>query len=213
MVIDEAHRLRNVYKPSNKIATAIKAAILERPKALLTATPLQNSLLELYGLVSIIDEFTLGDLRSFRSQFSRMNTPDDYLALRERIRPICQRTLRRQVLPYISYTNRHALVQGFTPSDDEQKLYTLVSDYLQSPRLYALPASQRQLMTLTGEEPVSGRVHMAEGPEISSWIGQDFITALSLDCHHAHQRICSLSKGILTDHCSVRPRPVGSYIY
>jgi superfamily II DNA or RNA helicase len=148
VVIDEAHRLRNVYKPSNKIATAIKASILERPKALLTATPLQNSLLELYGLVSIIDEFTFGDLRSFRSQFSRMNTPDDYLALRERIRPICQRTLRRQVLPYISYTNRHALVQEFTPSDDEQKLYTLVSDYLQSPRLYALPASQRQLMTL-----------------------------------------------------------------
>jgi superfamily II DNA or RNA helicase len=148
VVIDEAHRLRNVYKASNKIASAIKSAIADRPKTLLTATPLQNSLLELYGLVSIVDEFTFGDLRSFRSQFSRMNTPDDYRALRERIRPICQRTLRRQVLPYISYTNRHALVQEFTPNDDEQRLYSLVSEYLQSPRLYALPASQRQLMTL-----------------------------------------------------------------
>lgn len=148
VVIDEAHRLRNVYKPSNKIANAIKLAITCRPKTLLTATPLQNSLLELYGLVSIIDEFTFGDLRSFRSQFSRINSADDYRALRERIRPICQRTLRRQVLPYISYTNRHALVQEFTPNEDEQRLYALVSDYLQSPRLYALPASQRQLMTL-----------------------------------------------------------------
>lgn len=148
VVIDEAHRLRNVYKANNKIANAIKAAIADRPKTLLTATPLQNSLLELYGLVSIIDEFTFGDLRSFRSQFSRMNTSDDYRALRERIRPICQRTLRRQVLPYISYTNRHALVQEFIPNDDEQRLYALVSEYLQSPRLYALPASQRQLMTL-----------------------------------------------------------------
>jgi len=148
VVIDEAHRLRNVYKASNKIANAIKAAIAERPKMLLTATPLQNSLLELYGLVSIIDEFTFGDLKSFRSQFSRMNTRDDYRALRQRIRPICQRTLRRQVLPYISYTNRHALVQEFIPNDDEQRLYVLVSEYLQSPRLYALPASQRQLMTL-----------------------------------------------------------------
>jgi superfamily II DNA or RNA helicase len=148
VVIDEAHRLRNVYKASNKIASAIKSAIADRPKTLLTATPLQNSLLELYGLVSIVDEFTFGDLRSFRSQFSRMNTPDNYRALRERIRPICQRTLRRQVLPYISYTNRHALVQEFTPNDDEQRLYSLVSEYLQSPRLYALPASQRQLMTL-----------------------------------------------------------------
>jgi superfamily II DNA or RNA helicase len=148
VVIDEAHRLRNVYKASNKIANAIKGAIADRPKTLLTATPLQNSLLELYGLVSIIDDFTFGDLRSFRSQFSRMNTQGDYQALRERIRPICQRTLRRQVLPYISYTNRHALVQEFIPNDDEQKLYALVSEYLQSPRLYALPASQRQLMTL-----------------------------------------------------------------
>jgi hypothetical protein len=98
--------------------------------------------------VSIIDEFTFGDLRSFRSQFTRMNTPDNYRALRERIRPICQRTLRRQVLPYVSYTNRHAMVQEFIPNDDEQRLYVLVSEYLQSERLYALPASQRQLMTL-----------------------------------------------------------------
>ena len=86
VVIDEAHRLRNVYKASNKIANAIKGAIADRPKTLLTATPLQNSL-ELYGLVSIIDDFTFGDLRSFRSQFSRMNTQDGYRALRERIRP------------------------------------------------------------------------------------------------------------------------------
>lgn len=148
VVIDEAHRLRNVYKASNKIANAIKVAIAERPKTLLTATPLQNSLLELYGLVSFIDEYTFGDLRSFRSQFSRVNSADDYRALRDRIRPVCQRTLRRQVLPYISYTNRHALVQEFIPNKDEQRLYTLVSEYLQSPRLYALPASQRQLMTL-----------------------------------------------------------------
>lgn len=148
VVIDEAHRLRNVYKASNKIANAIKTAIGDRQKALLTATPLQNSLLELYGLVSMIDEFTFGDLKSFRSQFSRMNTPDDYRALRERIRPVCQRTLRRQVLPYVNYTNRHALVQEFIPNNDEQRLYTLVSEYLQSPQLYALPASQRQLMTL-----------------------------------------------------------------
>jgi superfamily II DNA or RNA helicase len=148
VVVDEAHRLRNVYKASNKIANSIKSSIADRQKALLTATPLQNSLLELYGLVSIIDEYTFGDLKSFRSQFSRMNTPNDYQALRERIRPICQRTLRRQVLSYVSYTNRHALIQEFVPNDDEQKLYALVSEYLQSPRLYALPASQRQLMTL-----------------------------------------------------------------
>ena len=71
VVIDEAHRLRNVYKPDNKIGNAIKNAIDDRPKVLLTATPLQNSLLELYGLVSIIDENVFGDLKSFKTQFIR----------------------------------------------------------------------------------------------------------------------------------------------
>ncbi|MCK4518303.1 DEAD/DEAH box helicase, partial [Candidatus Babeliales bacterium] len=56
VVIDEAHRLRNVYKPTNKIGNAIKRATEHVPKILLTATPLQNSLMELYGLVSLIDD-------------------------------------------------------------------------------------------------------------------------------------------------------------
>jgi SNF2 family DNA or RNA helicase len=148
IVVDEAHRLRNVYKPTNKISHAIKQAIAPFQKVLLTATPLQNSLLELYGLVSIIDEFTFGDLKSFRAQFARLNGDDDFNGLKERLRPICKRTLRRQVLEYVPYTNRHALVQEFVPTPEEQRLYDLVSEYLQRPNLYALPSSQRQLMTL-----------------------------------------------------------------
>ncbi|HCE67389.1 MAG: DEAD/DEAH box helicase [Geobacteraceae bacterium GWC2_55_20] len=148
VVIDEAHRLRNVYKSSSKIANAIKNAIAPFPKVLLTATPLQNSLLELYGLVSIIDDFAFGDFKSYKAKFARLGNDTDFDDLKERLKPLCKRTLRRQVLEYIKYTNRHALVQEFVPSDDEQRLYDIVSDYLQQPTLYALPASQRQLMTL-----------------------------------------------------------------
>jgi ERCC4-related helicase len=148
IVIDEAHRLRNVYKPGNKVANSIKSAVGGFQKVLLTATPLQNSLLELYGLVSIVDEFTFGDLRSFRAQFARFPSKADFDALKQRLRPICQRTLRRQVLAYVSYTNRHAMVQEFYPTAAEQQLYELVSEYLKGERLYALPAGQRQLMTL-----------------------------------------------------------------
>ena len=148
VVVDEAHRLRNVYKRNNKISQSIKQSISPYQKALLTATPLQNSLLELYGLVSIIDEFTFGDLKSFRAQYARLTGDADFAELKQRLRPVCKRTLRRQVLEYIKYTNRHALVQEFVPSADEQCLYNLVSDYLQKDTLYALPASQRQLMTL-----------------------------------------------------------------
>lgn len=148
VVIDEAHRLRNVYKPTNKIANAIKAALANYPKLLLTATPLQNSLLELYGLTSVIDDYVFGDFKSFKSQFARLTGGDDFTDLKERLSHICKRTLRRQVLEYISYTNRIAITQEFYPLSDEQKLYDLVSEYLQRDALYALPASQRHLMTL-----------------------------------------------------------------
>lgn len=148
VVIDEAHRLRNVYKVTNKISNSIKKSTEGSHKILLTATPLQNSLLELYGLVSFIDEYTFGDLKSFKNQFARLNYKEDIIALKERIKPICQRTLRRQVLEYVNFTNRIPITQEFIPSELEQKLYNLVSDYLQRDSLYALPASQRKLMTL-----------------------------------------------------------------
>lgn len=83
MIIDEAHRLRNVYKTSNVIGKTIRKAIQIRRKVLLTATPLQNSVLELYGLVSIIDDFVFGDLKSFKSQYSRQLEEEDYCELKK----------------------------------------------------------------------------------------------------------------------------------
>ncbi len=148
IVIDEAHRLRNVYKPTNKIANAIKLALLDKPKILLTATPLQNSLLELYGLVSIIDDYAFGDVKSFKTQYARLTTEGNFDELKKRLEPLCKRTLRRQVLKWVNYTNRICITEPFTPNPDETKLYNLVSEYLQRTNLYALPPSQRQLMTL-----------------------------------------------------------------
>ena len=148
VVIDEAHRLRNVYKNTSKIALAIKQAVAPFPKVLLTATPLQNSLLELYGLVSIIDDFAFGDVQSYRTRFARLGNDSDFAELKARLAPLCKRTLRRQVVEYVKYTNRHALVQEFVPTAEEQRLYDLVSGYLQRETLHALPASQRQLVTL-----------------------------------------------------------------
>ncbi|MEP0753254.1 DEAD/DEAH box helicase [Trichocoleus sp. Lan] len=148
VVIDEAHRLRNVYKPSNVISNTLKQALKNRHKLLLTATPLQNSLLELFGLVSFIDELAFGDLKSFREQFSNLNQPQVFNTLKERLQPLCHRTLRRQVTAYIPFTKRHPLLEEFTPEESEDRLYNLVSEYLCRENLQALPVSQRSLMTL-----------------------------------------------------------------
>lgn len=187
-VIDEAHRLRNVYKTSNKIAREIKNALEDIPKILLTATPLQNSLLELYGLVSIIDEHVFGDLKSFKANYSHAPREQElgdhikdiqwvsengitksivtrekglaendeildpkqllFTDLRNRLKPVCIRTLRRQVLEYINFTERKPITQDYVPTQQEIDLYDGMSEYLQRPTLFALPSSQRQLMTL-----------------------------------------------------------------
>lgn len=148
VVMDEAHRLRNVYKPSNVIANTLKLALANKHKLLLTATPLQNSLLELFGLVSFIDEHTFGDLKSFREQFANLTQEQVFHTLKARLKPICHRTLRRQVTSYIPFTKRLPLLEEFTPEEGEDRLYNLVSDYLRRDNLQALPASQRSLMTL-----------------------------------------------------------------
>jgi len=148
VIIDEAHRLRNVYKPNNKIGNAIKKALSHSKKVLLTATPLQNSILELYGLISLIDPYLFGDLKSFKEQYSRQVDNERYGELQSRLAPVCKRTLRRQVLEYIRYTRRIPIVEEFIPSEDEYQLYLWVSEYLLRDKLYALPSSQRKLMTL-----------------------------------------------------------------
>ncbi len=147
-ILDEAHRLRNVYKPGAKIASAVRTALSNTPKLLLTATPLQNSLMELYGLVSVIDEHHFGDAKSFRTQYSRLADEGRFDDLQERLEPVCHRTLRRQVVEYVSYTNREPITQEFIPSEDEQQLYDMVSEYLRRPELRALPSRQRTLMVL-----------------------------------------------------------------
>jgi hypothetical protein len=68
--------------------------------------------------------------------------------LKTRLEPVCQRTLRRQVQEYVKFTARIPITQDFTPTDDEQLLYQLVSEYLQRDDIQALPLSQRKLMTL-----------------------------------------------------------------
>ena len=145
-VIDEAHKLRNAYRQSNWMGQNIKWALEGRRKILLTATPLQNSLLELYGLSTIIDDRIFGDLPSFRTQYIGMD--GNLEELRNRLQSFCTRTLRRQVIEYIQYTERHLITRPFRPSEQEHKLYETISDFLKREDTYSLPKQQRHLITL-----------------------------------------------------------------
>lgn len=152
VVIDEAHRLRNVYKKGGSSrAKDLRAALQERFKVLLTATPLQNSLLELYGLVSVIDENHFGGEDSFKTLYVGAKANVAALdALRERLLPICHRTLRKQVQQagHINFTKRHAQTFSFEPQQDEVLLYNSVSAFLQSKDTVSYGERANQLVHL-----------------------------------------------------------------
>lgn len=146
VAIDEAHKLRNAHRDSHRTGQAFRRAFAGVRKLLITATPLHNSLLELYGLSTILDEHLFGDRTSFQRQF--MHGGEDIPALRRRLQGFAHRTLRRQVLEYIQYTERRALTIPFTPNADEQRLYDLVSGYLSREESYGFPTQQRHLLRL-----------------------------------------------------------------
>lgn len=149
IVIDEAHSLRNVYK-NNKTGTALKYGLQPFKKILLTATPLQNDIKELYGLISIIDNNYFGSLDGFSSQYNKVALREDetYIELRNRIQPVVHRTLRSQVQAYVKYTNRIPLVQEYSPSMEETELSNRINAYLHKEDCYGMPRSQRNLITL-----------------------------------------------------------------
>lgn len=150
VVIDEAHKLRNVYRNTNSQARKIADAFRDDKKLLLTATPLQNNIQELYGLVSVIDDKYFGDLRSFNAQYGYKALEDrhSFSDLKGRIHNIIHRTLRKQVTEYVKYTSRIPMSQEYSPSDKEVELYNRLSAYLMRDDTYGLPSSQRTLLLL-----------------------------------------------------------------
>lgn len=150
IVFDEAHKLRNVYKKSNVMANTLRSAFLHCKKVLLTATPLQNNLKELYGLISIIDPQFFSGIDTFAEQYNAVSTRDaaKYGELKGRIAHIIHRTLRKQVEEYVNFTKRTALVQEYAPSPAEATLYESVSNYLMRDGTYGIPERQRPLLSL-----------------------------------------------------------------
>ena len=150
VIYDEAHKLRNVYKTKNIISQTLKKALKPYKKVLLTATPLQNSLKELYGLISIIDDNYFSTVDTFEAQYNGITTRDSatFGELKERLQRIVHRTLRNQVQEYVNYTKRSALVQKYEPTIAEQRLYEVIDAYLKRDFIYAIHPLVRPMLSL-----------------------------------------------------------------
>lgn len=144
IIADEAHRLRNFWK-GGKVPTSISKITAHATKTLmLTATPLQNRLEELYGLVSVFDEEYFHSLDAFKERYVKGSTQD----LPERVAPIAKRTLRRNAEKYVRFTQRMPITVEFDPSPEEKKLHGLIDDYLQRDEIFAFNKSQMHLSAM-----------------------------------------------------------------
>lgn len=143
LIIDEAHNLRNLN--STKRAKRLYALSGGIPKILLTATPLQNSLMDLYGLISFIDPRIFGSEQVFRQRYMK---DEDYDDLKRELTPVLYRTLRKDVVDYMHFVKRICRTVDFELSPDEIELYERVNLFLKRDALYSIPASNRGLIIL-----------------------------------------------------------------
>jgi helicase len=143
LIIDEAHNLRNLK--STKRAKRLYELSGGIPKILLTATPLQNSLMDLYGLVSFIDPRIFGSEQIFRQRYIK---DEDYDNLKQELSPVLYRTLRKDVANYMHFVKRICKTVDFALSKDEIELYERVNLFLKKDMLYSIPAANRGLVIL-----------------------------------------------------------------
>ncbi|MEM7169967.1 MAG: SNF2-related protein [Pseudomonadota bacterium] len=162
VVLDEAHRLRNVYKPGKGAlrAKALRAALKDRFKVLLTATPIHNDIFDLFGLVSIIDPSYFGSLEAFRSLYN-FDSPERRWTLRKRVQPLFKRHLRAQVQETgaINFTRRQVKTFDFEPNADEAELYELVTDFLLRLERYSYGGEARNLLLTVFRKILGSSTH------------------------------------------------------
>lgn len=144
IIIDEAHNLRNVFH-GTKRAKRLYELSKGIPKILLTATPLQNSLSDLHGLISFIDPRIFGSEKVFNKRFIE---GQDYTELKRELIPVLYRTLRRDVGKYMDFKKRECRTIDFVLSPDEVELYMRVNNFLKKDVLYSIPNANKGLIVL-----------------------------------------------------------------
>ena len=143
LVFDEAHCLRN---HKTKTAITLKNATTGAYKILLTATPMQRSIMDLYGLIHFIDDTVLGDADEFYARYYRK--PENYHELSERVSRYCFRTTRAQVENYTKIPRRIPITIEYEMSAKERRLYDMGEQYLSRENKAAFPDMDEHRLAL-----------------------------------------------------------------
>lgn len=127
LIIDEAHHLKNRASVSWKFVNELQRKYI----LLLTATPVQNDLDELYNLITLLKPGQLQTPRQFRRQFVAQGDPR-LPKNRGRLRELLADTMVRHTRSQVSLAlpPRRAHTIRLTLSPEERTLYDEVSDFV-----------------------------------------------------------------------------------
>lgn len=143
VVLDEAHHLKNRNSASWKFVNELQRKYI----LLLTATPIENNLDELYNLITLLKPGQLKTPREFRKQFvvsGDPRLPKNRGQLRELLGDVMVRHTRSQV--NINLPPRQANTVRLNLSDEEAEFYKAVSDCVRE--LLAPPNIENGLQSL-----------------------------------------------------------------
>ena len=143
VVVDEAHHCKNRTTQNWKLVNALK----RRTLFLLSATPVQNNLLELYNLLTLLEPGHLKTEADFKRRYVRRGNPRDPRN-REQLRGLLREVMIRNTrsLVHMDLPPRYAQTLVVAPGDDEQALYTELDNYLRRRATPAMPIQD-------GDEP------------------------------------------------------------
>ncbi len=166
VIMDEAHRLRNARSASGKLARALSARYL----LLLTATPVENRLQDLYELVSLVAPGLLGTLTQFRSEHGSGDpgAPQNVARLRTRTREVMVRHRRSEVS--LLLPQRLAETVLVVPTEAEGTLYAAIGARI---RREAQGATQSRKLTLRSLARQAGSSPAAAAPTLAKIGWQD----------------------------------------
>lgn len=142
VIIDEAHKLKNNKTKNYEFVQNLKRKFC----LLLTATPIQNRIEEIFNLVNLLKPGHLGSEASFYKKYKKdARVIQDDQPLRELINKVMIRNRREDT--GIEWTKRHVETIPIEFTEEEQALYDSI-DLLKSE---SASANQFSLMTLKRE--------------------------------------------------------------
>jgi superfamily II DNA or RNA helicase len=156
IIVDEAHHLRHRASQSWKFVNQIKSRYL----LLLTATPAQNDLDELYNLITLLSPGQLRSPAEFRREFVERNDPRrprNRTKLRELLMDVMVRNTRSRV--GVRLPPREATTIAVTLTAAERELYDGITRFVREAyaRLGEAPGGRTGIRTLQAEAGSSAR--------------------------------------------------------